>query len=134
MLFEKKTSQRKVFKVWVAISALLIFLTIPSGTALAASPCNKKNPTADSLNACLNENPIVKDIRTITKVLAAGVGVVITGSIIVGGIQYAAAGGNPNAVTAAKQRISNSLIALLTFMFIMAFLEWIIPGGLVLNK
>jgi len=63
-------------------------------------------------------------------VLAAGVGLVVVGSIIWGGIQYAVAGNNPNAVSAAKKRIMDSLIALLAFLFMFGFLQWIIPGGI----
>jgi hypothetical protein len=59
-----------------------------------------------------------------------GVGVVVVGVIILGGIQYTMAGDNPQAVTAAKQRIINGLIALAAFLLMFAFLEWLIPGGI----
>jgi len=56
--------------------------------------------------------------------------VVITGSIIFAGIQYIVAGNNANTVSAAKKRIQDSIIALVAFFFIWAFLQWLIPGGL----
>jgi hypothetical protein len=62
--------------------------------------------------------------------LSAGVGLVVVGSIIVGGIQYAVAGNNANTVSAAKKRIQDTIIALIAFFFIYAFLNWLIPGGL----
>jgi hypothetical protein len=90
--------------------------------------CSINNPNQDALDKCLNSNPIIKDIRLIVNLLSAGVGVVITGSIIFAGIQYAYAGNNSTTVGAAKKRIQDSLIALLAFFFVYAFLNWIIPG------
>jgi hypothetical protein len=46
------------------------------------------------------------------------------------GIQYSLAGDNATATGAAKQRITNGLIALATFIFAFALLQWLIPGGL----
>jgi hypothetical protein len=92
--------------------------------------CAIDNPSQDTLNKCLNANPIIKSIRLIVNFLSAGVGIVVVGSIIWGGIQYSMAGNNPQAVSAAKKRIQDTLIALLAFFFIYAFLQWIIPGGL----
>lgn len=78
----------------------------------------------------ISTNPIVRDLNQIVDFLSVGVGVVIVGVIILGGIQYTMAGDNPNAVTAAKQRIINGLIALATFLLLSAFLQWLIPGGI----
>jgi cobalamin synthase len=58
----------------------------------------------------------------------AGVAVVI--SIVLGGIQYSSAGGDPGKVAAARQRISKAIIALLAFLFLYAFLNWLLPGGI----
>jgi len=63
--------------------------------------------------------------------LAALVGVVVVISIIVGGIQYSAAAGDPGKMTAARKRITNAIIALLVFFFLYAGLNFLIPGGLV---
>jgi hypothetical protein len=78
----------------------------------------------------LQSNPIIHDINVVVTFLSIGVGIVVVGVIILGGIQYALAGDNAQAVSAAKQRITNGLIALLTFMVTFAFLQWIIPGGI----
>lgn len=74
-------------------------------------------------------NPIVKDINLVVNFLSIGVGVVVIAMIIIGGIQYSIAGDNPQAVSAAKQRIINALIALVAYLFIFSFLQWLIPGG-----
>jgi hypothetical protein len=77
----------------------------------------------------LQSNPIVQDINLVVNFLSALVGVVIVGSIIWGGIQYMSAGDNPQAVSSAKHRIVNALIALLAYLLTYAFLQWLIPGG-----
>lgn len=78
---------------------------------------------------CLENNPIYIWTLRIINLLAAGVGVVVTIMIIVGGIQYASAGANPQMVQAAKKKIINAIIALIAFFFLYAFLQWLVPGG-----
>lgn len=90
---------------------------------------NCDGSTAAKNEACLKKNPIVGNLNNIIDVLAGLVGVVVVGTIILGGIQYAMAGDKAEAVSAAKQRIINGLIALVAFLFIFAFLQWLIPGG-----
>lgn len=79
---------------------------------------------------CLKDNPLIIWTRTAINFLAAGVGVIVTIMIIIGGIQYAAAGPNPQAVQAAKKKITNAIIALLAFFFLYAFMQYLIPGGI----
>ena len=78
---------------------------------------------------CLASDPIVKDLNLVVNFLSALVGVVVVVVIVLGGIQYSMAGDNPSAVTAAKQRIINGLIALVAFLLMFSFLQWLIPGG-----
>jgi hypothetical protein len=81
------------------------------------------------MNPDLKNNPIVEDINTVINFLSVGVGIVVIGVIILGGIQYAMAGDNPQAVSAAKQKIINGLIALLAFALTFSFVQWLVPGG-----
>ena len=62
--------------------------------------------------------------------LSAMVGVAVVISIIVGGIQYTTSSGDPQKVSAAKKRILNAVVALLAFIFMYAFLQFLIPGGI----
>ena len=75
--------------------------------------------------------PIIQRANQIIKVLSAVVGVVVTIAVIVGGIRYSAAGSDPHAVTAAKNMIRNAIIALVVYIFLVAFLNWVVPGGIV---
>lgn len=131
----KKLDLLSIFqpKNLLAFAALLsMFFIMPSNLVLAAtSGCNNPNPSQcpQNQNSSLKDNPIVDDINVVVNFLSIGVGVVVIAMIIIGGIQYSAAGDNPQALTAAKQRIINALIALAAFLFIFAFLQWLIPGG-----
>lgn len=61
--------------------------------------------------------------------LAALAGVAVVISVIIGAIQYSSAGGDPGKVTAARNRIVESIVALLAFLFLYAFLNFLLPGG-----
>lgn len=103
----------------------------PPGQALTAEQLKSCQACKSAdINNCLKGNPIVSDLQTIVDVLSAGVGIVVVAMIIVGGIQYSIAGDNPQKLTAAKMRITNALIALVAFMFLFAFVQWLIPGGI----
>lgn len=80
---------------------------------------------------CLEQNGIVKIINAAIVLIAGVAGIAISGMLIAGGIRYSAAGGDPGAVQKAKKMISNAIIALLAFIFLGAFLEWLVPGGLI---
>jgi len=71
-----------------------------------------------------------KYINPLIAFLTAIAGVIIVISIIAGGVQYSAAGGDPSKVAAAKNRITNAIIALIAIIFLFAFLQWLVPGGL----
>lgn len=73
-------------------------------------------------------NPIADMTFAIIRILSDGVGLVVVGSIIVGGIQYSASRGDPQATALAINRIRSSLFALIIFVFGYALLNYIIPG------
>lgn len=77
---------------------------------------------------------IVGYIRDAVNILSVMSGIIIIIMIIVGGLQYATGFGatdkDPMAVGAAKHKISNAVLALFIYTFFYAFLNWIIPGGL----
>lgn len=61
--------------------------------------------------------------------LGASVGIVVTISIVAGGIQYASAADDPQKIAAARKRITNSIIGLIAYLFLFGFLQWLVPGG-----
>jgi len=61
--------------------------------------------------------------------MAGAVGIFITIQIVIGGIQYSTSADDPGKVSAARSRITNAVIALLAFIFLYTFLQWLTPGG-----
>lgn len=104
----------------------------------ATSGCGKdnekcKDPAADPEEECNLENGcdlIDKYINPAINLLSFIFGLIAVISIIMGGIQYAASTGDPQKVTAAKDRIRNTIIAVAAYFFLYGFLQFLIPGGI----
>ena len=62
--------------------------------------------------------------------LSALVGVVAVISIIMAGVQYASSADDPSTVSKAKTRIFNTVIGLVAYIFLFAFFEYLVPGGI----
>lgn len=73
-----------------------------------------------------------KYINPAIALISAAVGVAIAIAIIVGGIEYITSAGDPQRAASGKKRIVNALIGLIAYALLFAFLQFIIPGG-VLN-
>lgn len=72
---------------------------------------------------------IINMIWIITDALAVLVSVVVIMTIVIGGIEYSAAGANPQAVVRAKKHITRALLAAAAFLFTYTIFEWLVPGG-----
>ena len=84
----------------------------------------------DSDNLHRGNCEIIDYLVIFINALSAIVGIVVVIMIVVGGIQYSTARDNPQAVQAAKGRITNAIISLLVYLFFYAFLQYLIPGGI----
>lgn len=101
-----KTTRALIF-VWFAY-----FMTTPLVMAQQSNP----NAFVDSLNDIIN-------------VLGYFVLPIVIIVIIVGGIQYSLAGGNPKQAADARRRIAKALVSLIAYIFLWAFLRYLIPGN-----
>lgn len=99
---------------------------VPGGSSTLSADC--KLQPGESLNS--KNCGIVAYILLFTNVLSGLVGIVIVIMIAVGGIQYTTARDDPQAVAAARNRIRNAILALVFYLFGFAFLQWLIPGGI----
>jgi hypothetical protein len=72
---------------------------------------------------------IVGYIRLFADAITVVLGIVVAIMVVVGGIQYSTAGNNPQAVTAAKKRLSQAILAVAMYVFLFAFMQWLVPGG-----
>lgn len=85
--------------------------------------------TPDNQEECLKTNPIVRWLNVIVNLVASIVGLGAVLMVIWAGIQYTTARDNAQAVAAAKQKIINVVIGIAAFIFLYAFLNWLVPGG-----
>jgi len=97
-----------------------------------SATCQTGDPAVS--NGCTNgdcSGLITKYINPLIKLLTVLIGIIISISIVVAGIQYGSAAGDPSKVTAARKRIWNAVLALVAYIFLAGFLNFIIPGGLI---
>ena len=110
----------------------------PSGGCTLTTGLQKPMPckgiydcTGVDSNTCLKYNPMIQWIRFLINVLSALIGVIVIIMVTLAGVQYSSAADNPQGVQAAKKRIENVLVGLVAYIFLYAFLQWLIPGGVV---
>lgn len=77
------------------------------------------------------ENPILAVLFAVITFVTYGIGIIITLAIVISGIQYATAQGDPGTVKKARTRIFNAVVALLLYLFSFAILNYLVPGGLI---
>jgi len=106
-------------------------LQIPQPCKTAGGNQYNFDCTGLSTSDCLKYNPMIQWIRFFINVLSALIGVIVIIMVTLAGIQYSSAADNPQGVQAAKKRIENVLVGLVAYIFLYAFLQWLIPGGVV---
>lgn len=104
--------------------------TMSSTTASTASSPGVYSGKCDVEPLDKSNCGIVGIIVDVTNILSAVVGIVVVLMVVVGGIQYSASRDNPQATAAAKARIRNAIMALVAYLFVYAFLQYLIPGGI----
>ena len=72
---------------------------------------------------------IIGLLNTIFNFVSGGVAIAVIGNIILAGIQYSAAQGDPSAAAKSKKRITDAVLAFLMYLSLFAFIQWLIPGG-----
>jgi len=95
--------------------------------------------TANNFEADCNVGPgveldagncgIIAYIVTGINILSALAGMAIVASIVIAGFQYMTAQDNSGQIEASRKRIIWAMTALLVFVFMYAFLNFIVPGG-----
>ena len=121
-----------VFKKFsIAILTIFTSFTMFTGASFAGTTCggssNNSYSTSIDFGCSGKGNPILDLMFGIIRFLTYGVGIIISGSIIVGGIQYISSQGNPENTNHAVNRIRNALIALLVYIFAYPLLNYLLP-------
>jgi hypothetical protein len=78
-----------------------------------------------------NCNLIQEYVVPTINLLGAAFGLVAVISLIMGGINYTTSEGDPQKVSRAKIRIRNTIFSIVAFLFLYAFLNFLIPGGVI---
>lgn len=97
------------------------------GTCCPSDALSKANATTDGAKAkvCF----FSKYLNPVVNLLSAVVGVVVVIGIVIGAIQYTSSAGDPQKAANGKNHIRNALLGLLAYIFLYAFLQFMIPGG-----
>lgn len=74
---------------------------------------------------------IVRYLLIFVNVLSGLVGIVVVIMIAVRGIQYIGARENPQMTASARLGILWAVLALILYLFVFAFLQWLVPGGVI---
>jgi hypothetical protein len=86
-------------------------------------------PLPGCSNSNSNCNLIQEYVVPTINLLGATFGLIAVISLILGGINYTTSEGDPQKVSRAKIRIRNTIFAIVAFLFLYAFLNFLIPGG-----
>lgn len=111
----------------VAMLALPLVRVLPAwascgGVETNLIDCNDSGDKGEAIFAILN---IVVNVLSGLVMTAAVLGMIIAG------IQYLSARDNEAQVVKAKSRILQIVIGIVAYMLLWAFLEWLIPGGVI---
>jgi hypothetical protein len=100
----------------------------------SVSPTSITSKPDDAIKGCDSNNKSCdftgRYINPAINLLTVVFGIIAVISLILGGIQYSASAGDPQKVTKAKDRIFSTIIAILAYLFLYGFLQFLIPGGL----
>ena len=88
------------------------------------------NTPEEVKTAILPESWKIEDIlNMILLVVTTGVGIAAVGAIVYAGVLYITARDDAGQVSKAKTMIMNTVIGVVAYILMWAFLQWIIPGG-----
>jgi hypothetical protein len=108
------------------------FLTLDPAACAADKSLQKLEGCSSNASANCDKfacDLVQKYVNPTIEVLSLIFGLIAAISIIVGGIQYTSSAGDPQKITTAKHRIVMTLTAVLAYTFLVAFLEFLVPGG-----
>jgi hypothetical protein len=94
-------------------------------------PCKSNRCKGDPAVKCTKTNCdlVEKYVNKFIVILSVSFGVIAVASLIAGGIQYSMSAGDSQKVSLAKKRIFNTMVAVVAYLFLYTFLQFLIPGG-----
>ena len=120
---------------FITIIFCSVLLCVILATQIHAATCNGVETTIIN---CADDGKAGSGIyiilRIILNILTMGIGILGTAGLIVAGIQYMSAKGDPSLILKAKNRILNIVIGLIGYSVMYGLLLWIIPGGITFTE
>lgn len=91
----------------------------------------QKNDCTSNNNVDLKNCTLINDyLNPAIKLLGAVAGIAAVIGLIVGGMQMSGSNGDPQVFAKGKQKIINSIIGFVSFLFLASFVSFMSPGGL----
>ena len=88
------------------------------------------NQKCQDVNITKENCGILAYVIDFSRALSVLVGVVVVIMVAYGGVQYSASKDNPQQTAEAKNKIRNALFALVIYIFMVAFIQYLVPGGI----
>ena len=119
-------------KLHIAIMAITsLFIVASSTVPVYAAECGGTQTQLISCNSAAGVGTIGDLIRIAVSVMTVIIGIVATGGLAYAALLYASAQDNQNKVSESITIIRNIIIGLLLYGFMVAIVNWLIPGGVI---
>lgn len=118
--------QRSLIVAGIMLVGIMMMAFVLPAVASAGAAEVEVCESGDACNTFID-----KYIEPFVTLLTVSIGIIAAISVVVAGIQYASAGDDPGKVSKAKDRIWQTVIGLFAYIFLFAFLNYLIPGGLI---
>jgi hypothetical protein len=124
--------------VFITLPLLLLFGGVSSAYSASVPDTNSRMAALNFEGACevgpgedlsTDNCGIIAYLVVGINILSAIAGMAIVASIMIAGFQYMTARDNSGQIEAARKRIVWAITALVLFIFMYAFLNFIVPGG-----
>lgn len=119
------SKRNTIITILIAIGAASVLL---SPVAMAAQ-CGGAETAIISCSGSEGQGAVFELIKTVIKIMTAGVFVLAVGAVVAGAIIYITSEGSPDKLAKAKTIWINTVIGMLMFMFLVALTNFLIPGG-----
>jgi Type IV secretion system pilin len=110
----KKLTTRMIGLLACLLLVGLVVMPVP----IASAACNS--------SGC---DLVATYVNPFINMLTVAFGIIAVISIILGGIQYSTSEGDPQKASKAKNRLANTVLAILAYSVMYGFLQFLVPGS-----
>lgn len=130
-MYKKIAHIKYSFLKWSFLIIPLLLQVVIGTTVYAQAPSDGGNGGTQQQSAPpATQSDLENLVNNIAQFGAVGVGIVVVAMMGWAGFRYLSAGDNSSQVSEAKTQIFHALLALFLYLFALAILNWLTPGGL----